>query len=67
MAQRYQVKNVCPQCGCSSVSSLTRKELQERFGEEQEVELECSECMAIYQARIKNVCPEWYKECQNKE
>jgi transcription elongation factor Elf1 len=67
MAQRYQFKNTCPRCGCSAVSNLTKKEIMERFGDVPNVDLECSECMATYQAKMKNVCPEWDKECRMKE
>ena len=64
MTQRYKVKQACPQCGCSAVSNLTKKEMMDRFGEVPNVEMECTECLAKYQAKMKNVCPEWDKECR---
>lgn len=66
MSQRYKVKHACPQCGCSAVSNLTKKEMMDRFGDVPNVELECSECLAKYQAKMKTVCPEWDKECRMK-
>lgn len=64
--KRYEVKNSCPQCGCSAVNHLSEEEIKERFGDVPNVELECGECMVKYQAPVKDVCPEWDKECQLK-
>jgi len=67
MTKRYQIKQACPQCGCSAVSNLSKDEMMERFGEVPNVEMACSECQAAYAAEMKNVCPEWDKECRMKE
>ncbi|MFP4446606.1 MAG: hypothetical protein ACLFPD_10225 [Desulfosudaceae bacterium] len=65
--KRYQIKQACPQCGCSAVSNLSHEEMMARFGDVPNVEMECSECMAKYQAEMKEVCPEWDDECRMKQ
>jgi len=65
--ERFQLQTTCPQCGCSAVSHLSREEMTARFGNVPNVEMACSECMAKYTAEMKDVCPEWDKECQMKE
>lgn len=64
MTKRYKIQHACPQCGCSAVSNLSKEEMMERFGDVPNVEMECTECMAKYQAEMKNVCPEWDDECR---
>jgi hypothetical protein len=65
--KRYELKTTCPQCGCSAVSNLSEKELKERFGNVPNVEMECSECMHKYHAKMSTACPLWDKECRMKE
>jgi hypothetical protein len=65
--KKYQLKTACPQCGCSAVSHLNKEELQKRFGDVPNVEMECSECMIKYSTEMKDACPEWDKECQMKK
>jgi len=65
--KRYQTKTTCPQCGCSALSHLSREEIKERYGDVPNVDLECGECMVKYTTKMKDVCPEWDKECKMKE
>jgi hypothetical protein len=65
--KRYKVETTCPQCGCSAVSHLSRQEIQERFGDVPNVDMECGECMIKYRAAVKDACPEWDKECRMKK
>lgn len=62
--KRYQIKTTCPQCGCSGVTALSHEEMMERYGDVPNVELECSECLANYEEKMENACPEWAEECQ---
>ncbi len=64
--KKYKVQTACPQCGCSAVSHLSKEEIREKFGDVPNVEMECSECMAKYQAAMKDACPEWDEECRMK-
>jgi hypothetical protein len=64
--KRYEIKSSCPQCGCSALSHLSKEEMMERYGDVPNVDLECSECTAKFNTKMKNVCPEWDKECQLK-
>ena len=64
---RFKLETTCPQCGCSAVSHLSQEEMMERFGDVPNVQMECSECMAKYAAPMKDVCPEWDKECKMKQ
>jgi len=63
-SKRYQVKTSCPQCGCSAVQHLSAEEIQARFGDVPNVELECGECMLKYSTSREAACPEWDKECK---
>ncbi len=65
--KRYEVKIFCPRCGCSALSYLSHEEMMERYGEVANVELECSECMVKFTEDMKDVCPEWDRECQLKK
>ena len=63
---RYKIQTACPQCGCSAVSHLSKDEIQERFGDVPNADMECSECMLRYETPMAEACPEWDKECQMK-
>ncbi len=65
--ERFRLKTSCPQCGCSAVSHLSHEEMMRRYGDVPNIELECGECMAKYTAPMKDVCPEWDKECRMKQ
>ena len=65
--KKYKVKTACPQCGCSAVSHLRKEEIQKKFGDVPNVEMECGECMAKYMTSTKEACPEWDKECRLKQ
>lgn len=67
MAKRYTIEAACPQCGCSAVSHLTKEEIQKRFGEIPNAELECGECMMKFETPMEEACPEWDKECKMKD
>ena len=64
--KRYEIQTSCPQCGCSALSHLSKEEMMERYGDVPNVELECSECMVKFHSDMKDICPEWDKECQLK-
>ena len=38
--KRYRVETACPQCGCSSVTHLSKAEIREKFGDVPNVEME---------------------------
>jgi len=65
--KRYQIKTSCPQCGCSSLTALSKEEMLERYGDLPNVEMECSECMLHYETSLKDACPEWDAECRLRE
>jgi len=67
MKKRYTIKTSCPQCGCSAVSNLSKEEIQKRFGDVPNVEMECSECLAAFVTPMEKACPEWDSECRLKE
>lgn len=67
MSKRYEIKQACPQCGCSAVSHLSKEEMEKRFGDVPNVNMECSACTAKYEAEMQDVCPEWDKECKMKQ
>lgn len=64
--QRYQIKSACPQCGCSFAQVLSREELEKKYGNTPNMELECGECMQKFQAERKKACPQWDAECRLK-
>ena len=49
--KRYKIQSGCPQCGCSFCTVLTKEELQERYGNVPNFDLECGECMANFSRR----------------
>ena len=65
-SKRYQIKTSCPQCGCSAIQSLSPEEINARYGDVPNIELECSECMLKYHTPMEAACPEWDKECKLK-
>lgn len=67
MSKKYRFENSCPQCGCSAVSHLSEEEIKEKFGDVANVTLECGECMAKYEKKMEDACPEWDAECKLKK
>ena len=65
--KRYKIETACPQCGCSAVSHLAKEEIEERYGEVENVEMECQKCMLKYQTPREKACPEWDEACRLKE
>ena len=61
---RYKIETSCPQCGCSAVTHLSKEEIQERYGDVANVEMDCSECLIKYETDMKIACPEWDKDCK---
>ena len=62
--KRYRIQTTCTQCDCSAVSNLSKEEIQERFGDVPNVEMECGECMMKYSSPMADACPEWDEECR---
>ncbi len=50
--KRYKIKSACPQCGCSAVSAMSEEEIQRRYGDVPNIELECGECMEKYEWKV---------------
>jgi hypothetical protein len=46
--KRYRIQSGCPQCGCSFTTVLTKEELQERYGNVPNFDLECSACGQVH-------------------
>jgi hypothetical protein len=65
--KRYKIETSCPQCGCSAVTHLSKEEIQERYGDVANVEMDCSECLIKYETDMKTACPEWDKDCKLQE
>ena len=65
--KRYKIETACPQCVCSLATILSAEEIKERYGDVQNVEMDCSECMSKYTTPMKEACPEWDKECRLQE
>jgi hypothetical protein len=65
--KKYHIKAACPQCGCSFAQVLSAEEIEKKYGDMPNVQLECGECMLKYEAEMKNACPEWDKDCKLKE
>ncbi len=61
--KRYTIKTACPQCGCSQAQSLSKEELQEKYGNVPNIEVECDDCLLRYDAKMKDACPEWDDAC----
>lgn len=52
MAKRYKLKSSCPQCGCSEVAHLSKEELKKRYGDVENIELECHECTMAMETEV---------------
>lgn len=65
--KRFKMEVSCPQCGCSAVSHLSHEEIQKKFGNVANVEMECGECMAKFATKMADACPEWDTECKLKK
>ena len=65
--KRYKMKIACPQCGCTQTSVMTPEEMQERYGDVPNIDMECGECMLKYTQEMKDACPEWDKDCKLQE
>lgn len=66
-SKRYKIETSCPQCGCSAVTHLSAEEIEKRYGDVANVELDCGECMIKYETDMETACPEWDKDCKMKE
>jgi len=66
-SKKYRIQSACPQCGCANANILSAEEMQERYGDMPNADLECSECLQKYEAKMKDVCPEWDKDCKLAE
>ena len=66
-SKKYRIQSACPQCGCSGITALSEEEMKARYGDLENLEIECSECMLKYEAERKTACPEWDKDCRLKE
>lgn len=66
-SKRYTIKTSCPQCGCSAVTHLSSEEIKERYGDVENVEMDCHECLIKYETDMKTACPEWDKDCKIEE
>jgi len=53
MAKKYRIKHSCPQCGCSGATNLSEKEMQERYGDVPNIEMECHECLAKLETDVE--------------
>jgi len=65
--KKYRIQTSCPQCGCSAVSTLSEEEIQRRYGDVPNIELECNECMEKYETEMENACSEWDQECKERK
>jgi hypothetical protein len=62
--KRYQVRAVCPNCACGTVSDLTAEEIKARTIDGENLELNCPECMEVHRANVRTVCPEYAEDCR---
>ena len=44
--KNHRIKGICPQCGCSHLSTMTEEEIKEKFPDLENATMECSECLA---------------------
>lgn len=65
--KKYRIQTACPQCGCSAVSTMSEEEIQRRYGDVPNIELECGECMEKYETEMENACSEWDQECKERK
>lgn len=65
--KRYKIETSCPQCGCSAVTHLSTEEIEKRYGDVENVNMDCHKCMMKYSTPMEKACPEWDKECKLKE
>ncbi|MBU2489740.1 MAG: hypothetical protein KKA60_10145 [Proteobacteria bacterium] len=64
MAKKYRLEGKCPQCGCSSVSHLSKEEMDKHFKGLDNLELDCGECMRKFTEKAATACPEYAKDCK---
>lgn len=65
--KRYHIKTVCPRCGDSELNVLSDEEIDERFGDVENIHMECGECALKYFTPMEEACPEWDKECKMRK
>ncbi|PIE69991.1 MAG: hypothetical protein CSA22_10065 [Deltaproteobacteria bacterium] len=65
--KRYRIQKGCPQCGCSQLTVMTEEEIREKYGDVPNVEMECHECLASFEADLTKDCPDWDPECKAPE
>lgn len=44
--KKHRIKGICPQCGCSHLSTMTEEEIKEKYPDIENATMECSECLA---------------------
>ena len=52
MAKR-KITTSCPQCGCSGATTLSEEELKERYGDVENIEMECHDCVLAMEESSK--------------
>ena len=65
--KRYTINSACPQCGCTELTTLTPEQIKEKYGDVENFDMECGECMEKYTADRKSACPEWDQDCKLQE
>jgi len=45
-SKNRRIKGICPQCGCSHLSTMTEEEIKEKYPDLENATMECSECLA---------------------
>ena len=61
--KRYEVKAVCPNCACGTISNMSAEEIKAKTIDGDNLEIHCPECMEVHQANIRSACPDYADEC----
>lgn len=53
--KKHRIKGICPQCGCSHLSTMSEEEIKEKYPDLENATMECSECLASIELGFEEI------------
>lgn len=53
--KNHRITGICPQCGCSHLSTMTEEEIKEKYPDLENATMECSECLATMDLGFEDI------------
>ena len=53
--KNHRIKGICPQCGCSHLSTMTEEEIKEEYPDLENATMECAECLGAMELGFEEI------------